>query len=86
MSPEELADAIQQELKQLGIPVIRFLRQYYIKKALPVIEPPVMNPPRERLKVQDGVFRAGDYLLYPSLNAAMHSGEMAAEALLASLD
>lgn len=86
LSPEELTDAVQQELKQLGIPVIRFLRQYYIKKALPVIEPPVMNPPRERLKVQDGVFRAGDYLLYPSLNAAMHSGEMAAEALLASLD
>ena len=83
---EELAAAVQEELKGLGISVIRLLKHYHIEKALPVTGLPVMNLPAERLKVQEGVFQAGDYLLYPSLNAAMQSGELAAKALIASLD
>jgi hypothetical protein len=85
-STNELATAVHEELNGLGISVIRFLKHYHIEKALPVTGLPVMNLPAERLKVQEGVFRAGDYLLYPSLNAAMQSGELAAKALIASLD
>ena len=75
--------AIKNELEAItGIGDLESLETYHIKYALPVI--PDMT--HEMDEPQSGhVFYAGDYLLYPSLNAAMRSGEMAAKAVVESI-
>lgn len=77
---ESTAESVKKELAAItGIADLEFLKQYHIPYALPVI-PDMTN---EIDHDQSGpVFHAGDYLLYPSLNAAMRSGEMAAKALI----
>lgn len=74
--------AIKNELEAItGIEDLESLETYHIKYALPVI--PDMK--HETDEPQSGhVFYAGDYLLYPSLNAAMRSGEIAAKAVVDS--
>lgn len=79
------AEAIRSELRRLcGIEAGKLIAHYVIKKALPVLEEFKYNLPPESYTVNQGQFVAGDYLLYPSLNAAMHSGEAAAEACIRS--
>ena len=59
-----------------------FLKSYYIENALPTYKKMRSLPRPEQIQpnAERGVFHAGDYMLYPSLNAAMKSGRLAAEA------
>ena len=56
------------------------LRTYRIERALPVYGPgqPVQQP----LRLADALLRCGDWVAYPSLNAALGTGRQAAEMLL----
>lgn len=79
MSNVELEYAARQELlERCGIAVSKAVKIYRIKRALPA-QTPMKNSAEVR---QEGkLFFAGDYTLYPSLNAAMQSGRAAAEAV-----
>ena len=79
------AEAIRSELRRLcGIEAGKLIAHYVVKKALPVMEEFRYQLPTEAYVVNDQQLIAGDYLLYPSLNAAMHSGTAAAEACIQS--
>ena len=56
------------------------LRTYHIPQALPAYGPgqPVQQP----LRLTDNLLRCGDWVSYPSLNAALGTGRQAAEMLL----
>jgi hypothetical protein len=54
----------------------------YIRRALPVCSELYFNRPLADFIYDKNIFLAGDYLLNPSLDAAMRSGEMAVKALL----
>jgi hypothetical protein len=57
----------------------KHLRTYRIPEALPqYFEAPPQYP---SLKVNDFMYRCGDYMAYPSLNAAMKTGREVAEML-----
>jgi len=58
------------------------LKSYYIENALPTYKKMRSLPRPDQIQpnAEKGVFHAGDYMLYPSLNAAMKSGRLAAEA------
>lgn len=60
----------------------KFLRRYTIRQALPVIDDIQYDMQPGSCKVLDNIYLAGDYLLNPSLDAAMRSGRRAAEAVL----
>ena len=64
---------------------ITFLKRYDIPKALPVIEDLEYSLPKTQFTLTDDIYLAGDYLLNASLDAAMRSGRLAAEAMLDSL-
>jgi hypothetical protein len=64
-----------------GIRTRSFLKHYAIEKALPRVRGLGMELQSPKSPFSGKVFRAGDYLLNASLNAAMASGEAAAEAL-----
>lgn len=79
MSNVELEYAARQELlERCGIAVGKAVKIYGIKRALPA-QTPMKNSAEVRLEGK--LFFAGDYTLYPSLNAAMQSGRAAAEAV-----
>jgi len=87
LNEEELIARVQEELKTYcDIPETEFIKMYHIPSALPNISNLQydMNPMNTRLKPT--VFLAGDQLLNASLNAAMLSGERAAEAVIQSLE
>ena len=60
----------------------RHLKTYRIPHALPTFLPPTTPPQSRPPRLGNGVFVCGDYHTAPSLNAAMASGERAAEAVL----
>ncbi|MVN78363.1 NAD(P)-binding protein [Hymenobacter sp. HMF4947] len=60
----------------------RHLRTYTINEALPVYAPG--QPVQQDLKLTDTLFQCGDWVSYPSLNAALGTGRQVAEAILAS--
>jgi hypothetical protein len=60
----------------------RFLAKYEIHSALPLFAPGVTKA--ESLRVNENVYRAGDYLTSPSQNGALASGRLAAEELMLS--
>ena len=77
-----LVDRVQEELERLcGIRTHAFLRHYAIEQALPDVQVPRLLPADPASPVLTNVFRSGDYLANASLNAAMASGEAAANAL-----
>ncbi|WP_047245336.1 FAD-dependent oxidoreductase [Maribacter thermophilus] len=79
----QLIQKVKEELKQFaGIEVDRYLKNYRIKKAIPITKDLryAMTPTETRLT--DRIFLAGDYLLNGSLNAAMISGETAAKGVM----
>lgn len=51
--------------------VWKHIKSYHVTDAL--VKFPA-NSPKNELKLNENLFRCGDYLLYPSLNAAMQSG------------
>ena len=65
---------------------LELIKSYYIKKALPVIRDMQYSITPSECRILDHVYLAGDYMLNPSLNAAMTSGRLAAEALVSDLE
>lgn len=59
-----------------------FVHSYSIHKALPIVNPLKYSLSPTEVKLTAGIFLAGDYLLYPSLDAAMKSGRIAAQAAI----
>jgi hypothetical protein len=57
----------------------KHLRSYHIPEALPQYFND--NKPNYPLKINDNLYRCGDYTAYPSLNAAMKTGREVAEML-----
>ncbi|MGI4864703.1 MAG: protoporphyrinogen/coproporphyrinogen oxidase [Janthinobacterium lividum] len=58
----------------------RHLRTYRIEQALPVYGPG--QPVQQALRLSDTLLRCGDWVAYPSLNAALGTGRQVAEMLL----
>ena len=78
---ERLETSIREEIKmRSGIEPGKLVKHFKIEKALPVISEIRLKP--DSSNVDSAVIRSGDYLLYPSLNAAMSSGRNAAEKAL----
>lgn len=67
-------------LEECGIDGLTFLRSYKIAKALPDLQSPTYDS--RIVKYSDRIFLAGDHLANGSINAAMRSGELAAQTLL----
>ena len=80
---EQLIKNLQLEFGALcDIELGACLKSFYIENALPKYKKMRSLPRPEHVQpnANSGVFHAGDYMLYPSLNAAMKSGRLAAEA------
>uniref|UniRef100_UPI004047BFB2 NAD(P)/FAD-dependent oxidoreductase n=1 Tax=Algoriphagus sp. TaxID=1872435 RepID=UPI004047BFB2 len=87
LAEKELIKVIQSELEELsGMKAEHFkhLKTYFISYALPQVGDLKFSIPFTECKVLDQVFLAGDYLLHGSINAAMTSGRVAAEAVIHS--
>ena len=87
LAEKELIKVIQSELEELsGMKAEHFkhLKTYFISHALPQVGDLKFSIPFTECKVLDQVFLAGDYLLHGSINAAMTSGRVAAEAVIHS--
>ena len=61
---------------------VKYIQHYQINRALPDIHNLKMTVQGEENQLKDNIFLAGDSLMNGSLNAAMESGRLAAEALL----
>ena len=86
LSDEALKTQVQKEIEQhCGIDSPRFIKQYFIPKALPELQGLKYELLPSETKLSKGIFLAGDTLLNGSLNAAMISGERAALGILQSL-
>ncbi|MEK6476903.1 NAD(P)/FAD-dependent oxidoreductase [Catalinimonas sp. 4WD22] len=59
----------------------KHLRTYKIKYALPNQDSVTHEIDAEQLKLKEGLYTAGDYLLNGSINAAMRSGRIAADVI-----
>jgi protoporphyrinogen oxidase len=77
----KMIDDVRKYFKSPELPLV-FLGLNYIRRALPVCEDLYYNRPLSDFVYNEHIFLAGDYLLNPSLDAAMRSGEMAVKALL----
>lgn len=87
LSESVLVQRVQSELNSIcAISGTTFLKRYHIKKALPDLTniQYTMDPTETRLTAK--TFLAGDQLLNGSLNAAMLSGELAANAVLQTIN
>lgn len=84
---DELIALVKAELQaKCNIQVKRHLKTYVIPKALPDLQQLRYDMSPTETQLKDTIFLAGDYLLNGSLNAAMLSGERAAEGLIAKLE
>lgn len=84
LTEKELIKAVQAELEEIsGVKAeyFKFIKSYYINYALPVVDDLKYSIPSTECKITDHVYLAGDYLLNGSINAAMTSGRIAAEAV-----
>lgn len=87
LQEKDLILAVQNELESLtGIHAEYFkpVKNYWISYALPQVDDPKYAIPFTECKITENVFLAGDYLLNGSINAAMTSGRIAAEAVIHS--
>ncbi len=87
LSEKELIKAVQAELELIsGVKAdyFKFIKSYYIHYALPAVDDLKYSIPSTGCKITDHVYLAGDYLLNGSINAAMTSGRIAAEAVVHS--
>jgi len=83
LQEEKLVRQVVKELKvHCGIENVQFLSRYKIKKALPSLESLKGQWHAREGKVGNNLYLAGDHLLYGSSNAALFSGERAAEAVI----
>lgn len=82
-----LQHKVEQDLRTFcGIADSRFLKHYKITYALPDLTNIQYELAPTETKIKDTVFLAGDHLLNGSLNAAMVSGERAAQGLIEVLE
>ena len=83
---EELVTAVIKELEMLFLfDYIRFIKCFYIKKALPKIDSLEYKVVQDQVAISGSIFIAGDTRSNASLNAAILSGEFAAENVIKSL-
>lgn len=83
----ELITKVQDELNAIcGISGTTFLKRYHIKRALPNLTNLQYNIAPSETRLTAKTFLAGDQLLNGSLNAAMLSGELAATAVLKTIN
>jgi hypothetical protein len=86
LSQNELLQKVQAELhRYCGISQTTFLKRYVLDKALPQLEDLCYQKGAADIRYSNRIFLAGDVQLNGSLNAAMMSGEMAANALIDSI-
>lgn len=80
---DDLLVKVQDELEKLGIKgnSVRHLKTYHIHHALPKLVDLQYSVDPGSLRIYEDVIVAGDQALNPSLNAAMTSGRLAAEAV-----
>ena len=84
LTEKELIKAVQAELEEIsGVKAeyFKLIKSYYINYALPAVDDLKYSIPSTECKITDHVYLAGDYLLNGSINAAMTSGRIAAEAV-----
>ena len=87
LSKEDLVEQVQKELETLcGITQTEFIKLYHIPFALPQTQDLQYEMAPTSTKLKSTIFVAGDYLLNGSLNAAMISGERAAQGVIESLE
>jgi len=83
LSDDALTEHLRPELAAWFGPAAqqwRHLRTYRIAQALPVYGPG--QPLQQPLRLADALLRCGDWVAYPSLNAALGTGRQVAELLL----
>ncbi|TVT40406.1 FAD-dependent oxidoreductase [Hymenobacter setariae] len=83
LSDEDLTARLRTELAAWFGPTAalwQHVRTYHIPQALPVYGPG--QPPQQPLRLGETLLRCGDWVSYPSLNAALGTGRQAAEMLL----
>jgi protoporphyrinogen oxidase len=87
LSENDLVKNVQKELKTYcGIETLDFLKCYHIKNALPDLEDLQYDISPTETQLKPTIYLAGDYMLNGSLNAAMLSGERAAQGIIMSLE
>ncbi|TMM59318.1 FAD-dependent oxidoreductase [Maribacter algarum] len=87
MSDELLQVRVKEELQRYcDIRDAQFLKQYTINRALPNLTNIQYDLAPSETKIKDRIFLAGDHMLNGSLNAAMLSGERAAQGLIEVLE
>lgn len=87
MKEKELIKSVRNELESISRITpehFKFVKSYHISYALPTIDDMSYSIPFTECKLTDHVYLAGDYLLNGSINAAMASGRIAAEAVVHS--
>jgi hypothetical protein len=83
LSDKELIEKVEIELKShCNITVCNFIAHYFIPKALPKLNDQNYEISPKQSSPNSTVFLAGDTLLNGSLNAAMISGETAANGVI----
>jgi predicted NAD/FAD-dependent oxidoreductase len=83
----ELIEAAQNELKTYcNIHTTRFVQLYHIPQSLPNISNLQYEVAPSETQLTESIFLAGDVQLNGSLNAAMISGENAAQGIIELID
>ncbi|MGV6832193.1 MAG: NAD(P)/FAD-dependent oxidoreductase [bacterium] len=82
-----LIDKVKEDLKTYcNIDVIRHLKTYHIKEALPDVSQLQYDISPTETQLKPTIFLAGDEQLFGSLNAAMIAGERAAQGIIMTLE
>ncbi|RNC86265.1 MAG: FAD-dependent oxidoreductase [Winogradskyella sp.] len=83
----QLVTQVEQDLQKCcNITALQHIKTYHIANALPDLEHLYYDMSPTETEIKPTVFMAGDYLLNGSLNAAMISGERAAQGLIEKLE
>jgi len=86
-SEKDLIKAVQSELERISRikgEYFKHLKTYEIPYALPTLDDMKYEIAFTETKITENIFLAGDYLLNGSINAAMTSGRLAAQAVIHS--
>ena len=87
LEEDALIDKVEQDLQQFcGITTLNFIKRYRIPKGLPDLKDIRYSMAPSETQLKDTIFLAGDHLLNGSLNAAMMSGEKAAQGIIEVLE
>ena len=87
LNQDELVKEVIEELRRYcHIENATFLKRFKIEKALPKLTDLRSDMAATETRLKPTIFLAGDYLLNASLNAAMTSGERAAEGVITALE